>query len=75
MTFILLLFPHRTATLLLAVLGALSHFWSAFAMTGMMDSFENDEFASIYTGLTLYSYGTGILCLAGAIGVAKVSIE
>lgn len=65
----------RTATLVLAVLGAMSHLWSAFAMTGMLDSLENDTdgLASIYTGLTLYSYGTGILCLAGAVGVAKVS--
>lgn len=43
-------------------------------MTGMMESLENDEFSSIYTGLTLYSYGTGFLCLAGAIGVARVRI-
>lgn len=65
---------HRTATLLLAVLGAMSHLWSAFAMTGMVDSLENDEFSSIYTGLTIYSYATGFLCLAGAIGVAKVCV-
>ncbi|KAG2183635.1 hypothetical protein INT43_006643, partial [Umbelopsis isabellina] len=67
----------RTATLVLAVLGAMSHLWSAFAMTGMLDSLENDTdgLASIYTGLTLYSYGTGFLCLAGAIGVAKNNLR
>ncbi|KAI8575055.1 hypothetical protein K450DRAFT_263498 [Umbelopsis ramanniana AG] len=65
----------RTATLLLAVLGAMSHLWSAFAMTGMVDSLENDEFSSMYTGLTLYSYATGLLCLVGAVGVAKNNIK
>ncbi|GAB5593530.1 hypothetical protein Unana1_08430 [Umbelopsis nana] len=44
-------------------------------MTGMVESLENDEFSSIYTGLTLYSYGTGFLCLAGAIGVARNNLK
>jgi hypothetical protein len=57
----------------LAVLGALSHLLSAFAMTGMVEQLENEEVARIYTGLALYSYGTGFLCLAGAVGVARVS--
>jgi hypothetical protein len=64
------LYDYRTATLILALLGTVSHFYSGLTLSTM--SFEEFDSGTVF-GLTLYSYLSGWACLAGAVGVLKVS--
>lgn len=63
---------NRTATLLLAVLGTISHLYGALTLTALSDEFEDADMGAVF-GLTAYSYLSGFACLAGAIGVIKVN--
>ncbi|ORY93757.1 hypothetical protein BCR43DRAFT_477134 [Syncephalastrum racemosum] len=60
----------RTATLFLAVLGTVTHLYSAVVLTALADEFEDADFGTVF-GLTMYSYSSGFICLAGAMGVIK----
>ncbi|KAG2217645.1 hypothetical protein INT45_004221 [Circinella minor] len=60
----------RTATLFLAVLGTITHLYGALILTAMSDEFEDGDSGTVF-GLTMYSYLSGLACLAGAIGVIK----
>lgn len=62
----------RTATLILAILGAFTHLYGALTLTALSDEFEEVDSSAIF-GLTAYSYISGFACLAGAIGVIKVT--
>jgi hypothetical protein len=62
---------YRTATLLLAVLGAFSHLYGAMTLTALSDEFDEADSGAVF-GLTAYSYLSGFACLAGAFGVIKV---
>ncbi|CAO3658188.1 unnamed protein product [Rhizopus stolonifer] len=64
----------KTATLFLAVLGTISHFYGALTLTALSDEFEEADVGAIF-GLTAYSYLSGFACLAGAIGVLKNNIK
>ncbi|KAI9492224.1 hypothetical protein BDB00DRAFT_765912 [Zychaea mexicana] len=60
----------RTATLFLAVLGTITHLYGAFALTALSDEFDDGDSGTVF-GLTMYSYLSGVACLAGAVGVIK----
>ncbi|KAI8879876.1 hypothetical protein K501DRAFT_255989 [Backusella circina FSU 941] len=60
----------RTATLLLAVLGAFSHLYGAMTLTALSGEFDEADSGAVF-GLTAYSYLSGFACLAGAVGVIK----
>jgi hypothetical protein len=62
---------YRTATLLLAVLGAFSHLYGAMTLTALSGEFDEADSGAVF-GLTAYSYLSGFACLAGAVGVIKV---
>ncbi|KAI7903016.1 uncharacterized protein BX663DRAFT_509246 [Cokeromyces recurvatus] len=64
----------RTATLVLAVLGAITHLYGAMTLTALSDEFEEADTGALF-GLTAYSYFSGFACLAGAIGVLKKNIK
>jgi hypothetical protein len=64
---------NRAATLVLAVLGAVTHLYGAMTLTALSDEFEETDTGAVF-GLTAYSYLSGFACLAGAIGVLKVNI-
>ncbi|KAI9315494.1 hypothetical protein BX666DRAFT_2028402 [Dichotomocladium elegans] len=60
----------RTGTLLLAILGTVSHLYGALTLTALSDGLSNIDRNTVL-GLTFYSYLSGFTCLAGAIGVVK----
>ncbi|KAJ8656048.1 hypothetical protein O0I10_008270 [Lichtheimia ornata] len=60
----------KTGTLLLAILGTISHFYGAITLTALSDELKNVDGGTVF-GLTMYSYLSGFACLAGAIGVVK----
>ncbi|CAO3596388.1 unnamed protein product [Absidia cylindrospora] len=64
----------RTATLFLAILGTVTHFYSGLTLTTMSDAFQDFDRGTVY-GLTIYSYFSGIACMAGAIGVFKNNVK
>ncbi|KAI8973223.1 hypothetical protein BDF20DRAFT_824085 [Mycotypha africana] len=64
----------RTATLILAVLGAFTHLYGAMTLTALSTDFDDADTGAIL-GLTAYSYLSGFACLAGAIGVMKNNIR
>ncbi|CEG65705.1 hypothetical protein RMATCC62417_02433 [Rhizopus microsporus] len=64
----------KTATLLLAVLGTISHLYGALTLTALSDEFEDADMGAVF-GLTAYSYLSGFACLAGAIGVIKNNVK
>lgn len=68
----LLFWNHRTATLVLAVLGAVTHLYGAMTLTALSDEFDDADTGAVL-GLTAYSYLSGFACLAGAVGVLKVN--
>ncbi|KAI8335463.1 hypothetical protein BC941DRAFT_430398 [Chlamydoabsidia padenii] len=62
----------RTATLMLALLGTLTHFYSGLTLSTV--SFEDYDSGVVFA-LTLYSYLSGWACLAGAMGVLKNNVK
>ncbi|CAO3636317.1 unnamed protein product [Cunninghamella blakesleeana] len=64
----------RTATLFLALVGTLTHFYSGLTLTALSDSFQDFDKGTVY-GLTLYSYLSGFACLAGTVGVLKNNVK
>ncbi|CEP19383.1 hypothetical protein [Parasitella parasitica] len=64
----------RTATLVLAVLGAITHLYGAMTLTALSDEFEDADTGAVL-GLTAYSYLSGFACLAGAVGVLKNNVK
>ncbi|KAG2208489.1 hypothetical protein INT47_010185 [Mucor saturninus] len=64
----------RTATLVLAVLGAVTHLYGAMTLTALSDEFDEADTSAMF-GLTAYSYLSGFACLAGAIGVLKNNVK
>ncbi|GAA5798905.1 hypothetical protein HPULCUR_004312 [Helicostylum pulchrum] len=64
----------RTATLVLAALGAVTNLYSAMTLTVLFD--EIDEAATTaMLGITAYSYLSGFACLAGIFGVLKNNVK
>ncbi|KAG0744089.1 hypothetical protein G6F23_005505 [Rhizopus arrhizus] len=57
----------KSATLILAVLGTISHLYGALTLTALSDEFDDADIGAVF-GLTAYSYLSGFACLAGAIG-------
>lgn len=70
----ILFWNYRTATLVLAVLGAVTHLYGALTLTALSDEFDDADTGAVL-GLTAYSYLSGFACLAGAVGVLKVNLE
>ncbi|KAF1804457.1 hypothetical protein V8B55DRAFT_1500129 [Mucor lusitanicus] len=64
----------RTATLVLAVLGAVTHLYGAMTLTALSDEFDDADTGAVL-GLTAYSYLSGFACLAGAVGVLKNNVK
>ncbi|KAI8331377.1 hypothetical protein BC941DRAFT_439000 [Chlamydoabsidia padenii] len=64
----------RTATLFLALLGTVTHFYSGLTLTTMSDAFQDFDRGTVF-GLTIYSYLSGLACLAGAVGVFKNNVK
>ncbi|KAI9478507.1 MAG: hypothetical protein EXX96DRAFT_571179 [Benjaminiella poitrasii] len=64
----------RTATLVLALMGTMTHLYGAMTLTALSDEFEEAD-TSTLLGLTVYSYLSGFACLAGAIGVLKKNLK
>ncbi|KAI9351039.1 hypothetical protein BD770DRAFT_429603 [Pilaira anomala] len=64
----------RTATLVLAVLGAVTNLYSAMTLTVLSDEFDETDTAAMF-GITAYSYLSGFACLAGIIGVFKNNVK
>ncbi|CAO3633314.1 unnamed protein product [Mucor hiemalis] len=64
----------RTATLVLAAMGAVTHLYGAMTLTALSDEFDEADTGAVL-GLTAYSYLSGFACLAGAIGVLKNNVK
>jgi hypothetical protein len=54
-------------------LGTITHLYGAMTLTALSDEFDEADTGAVL-GLTAYSYFSGFACLAGAIGVLKVTI-
>ncbi|KAG9293997.1 hypothetical protein G9A89_019335 [Geosiphon pyriformis] len=57
----------RTATLILASLGALANFSNAWRLSGM----SSDQYGTFYSLMATYYLGIGMVCSAGFFGVLK----
>ncbi|KAI8391386.1 uncharacterized protein BYT42DRAFT_556703 [Radiomyces spectabilis] len=64
----------RTATLLLAILGAFTHLYGGLMLTAISDEFDSEDFGAVFS-LTVYSFLSGIACIVGAVGVFKNDVK